>query len=1183
MVDDLREVPRRHPSLDVGIWHLGGTRVLGLTVTMDGRQGADLLELVRPARTVPVHHDDYGVFRSPLSGLPRRGRSGAGCPACGRWRAARRCRCRCPEGGPSSPGRGRPVTAWGVVWHRGRVTDVLPAHPRRGRARPARPRRARRPAARGPVDRDRGPGHRPAAGARRPAHRLGQVGRLLRRHRAAARPRRRARRSSSARCSRSCATRSRRPPGPASGPSRVNSSNVDEWAQVYADVQAGAVDVLLVSPERLNNPGFRDERAAAARAQRPACSSSTRRTASPTGATTSGPTTAGIRTLLGRAAATARRCWPPPRPPTRGSSPTSPSSCRRGHAGAARLAGPRVAAPGGRPRCPSPAHRLAWLADHLDAAPGLRHRLHAHRRRDRGGGRVPAQPRGLGGARTPAGPRTPSAAQAEDDLLGNRIKALVATSALGHGLRQARPRVRRAPRRAAVADRLLPAGRPRRPRRRPGRGRAAARRARTRRSGATSPRSASRPRSRSAPTLAALGEPPAVDRRRSRRGSTCAGPGSRRCSRCSTSTARSGGSGAAGPSPASRGRYDADRYAGSPRTGRPSSRRCASTPPPRAAGWSSCAGSSTTPSARPGSAVRPLRPLHRRAARRRRSRTRRCEAAQARLGRPGRRDRAPRSSGRPGWPPSASTAQGADPGRPAGRRRAGRSAGCPTSAGAPGCGQLLAGGPTGRCPTTCSRAVVEVLAGWGWEQRPGGVVAVPSRAPAASWSAASRRGSPRSGGCRCSARSSAPATSRAGRPQQQRAAAARRRTARSPCPPTCAAALDGGPVLLVDDVLDTGWTLTEAARLLRESGVRPGPAAGARRRRLSRAAAVRHCGRTRAPVRSHLSARSDRRAPPHVAAGDKRSVEPACLLAATAAPPPVAAGGRAGRRLPAAGQDAGTDDRRSPVAERLSAYYRVTPTSNGKPRPPWFSRRRALRLVPRRLRAGGRAGRHRVRGRRRRAGRARRARRPTGPVLPVRGGSAPKSFRRLLDLATAREDGDALVWFAEDDYVYRPEALGAGGGRRPGAAAGRPVRGLHAGQRRLAPPARQPARACARRSSASTSAARRGGGPGTARRRSGCARRRCGRTPGCCGCAAAPAGPGTTRAWQPCRGCRRTRCGALHRDLFLRPSRASAGRVVSRPLLRAAVDAGAPTAEPRRGCRRSSTWPPRRAGLRRAR
>jgi ATP-dependent DNA helicase RecQ len=38
----------------------------------------------------------------------------------------------------------------------------------------------------------------------------------------------------------------------------VNSANTQDWEAVYADVAAGAVDVLLVSPERLNNPGFRD-------------------------------------------------------------------------------------------------------------------------------------------------------------------------------------------------------------------------------------------------------------------------------------------------------------------------------------------------------------------------------------------------------------------------------------------------------------------------------------------------------------------------------------------------------------------------------------------------------------------------------------------------------------------------------------------------------------------------------------------------------------------------------------------------------------------------------------------------------------------------------------------------------------------------------------------------------------
>ena len=39
----------------------------------------------------------------------------------------------------------------------------------------------------------------------------------------------------------------------------VNSANAQDWGQVYDQVRAGAVDVLLVSPERLNNPGFRDE------------------------------------------------------------------------------------------------------------------------------------------------------------------------------------------------------------------------------------------------------------------------------------------------------------------------------------------------------------------------------------------------------------------------------------------------------------------------------------------------------------------------------------------------------------------------------------------------------------------------------------------------------------------------------------------------------------------------------------------------------------------------------------------------------------------------------------------------------------------------------------------------------------------------------------------------------------
>ena len=39
----------------------------------------------------------------------------------------------------------------------------------------------------------------------------------------------------------------------------INSANAGEWEALYAEVAAGQADVLLVSPERLNNPSFRDQ------------------------------------------------------------------------------------------------------------------------------------------------------------------------------------------------------------------------------------------------------------------------------------------------------------------------------------------------------------------------------------------------------------------------------------------------------------------------------------------------------------------------------------------------------------------------------------------------------------------------------------------------------------------------------------------------------------------------------------------------------------------------------------------------------------------------------------------------------------------------------------------------------------------------------------------------------------
>ena len=39
----------------------------------------------------------------------------------------------------------------------------------------------------------------------------------------------------------------------------INSTNIEDWEPIHEAIAAGEVDVLLVSPERLNNPGFRDE------------------------------------------------------------------------------------------------------------------------------------------------------------------------------------------------------------------------------------------------------------------------------------------------------------------------------------------------------------------------------------------------------------------------------------------------------------------------------------------------------------------------------------------------------------------------------------------------------------------------------------------------------------------------------------------------------------------------------------------------------------------------------------------------------------------------------------------------------------------------------------------------------------------------------------------------------------
>jgi L-ascorbate metabolism protein UlaG (beta-lactamase superfamily) len=45
--------------------------VLGIMVTMDGKQGVEPMQIVNPELAIPIHYNDYDVFRSPLSDFQR--------------------------------------------------------------------------------------------------------------------------------------------------------------------------------------------------------------------------------------------------------------------------------------------------------------------------------------------------------------------------------------------------------------------------------------------------------------------------------------------------------------------------------------------------------------------------------------------------------------------------------------------------------------------------------------------------------------------------------------------------------------------------------------------------------------------------------------------------------------------------------------------------------------------------------------------------------------------------------------------------------------------------------------------------------------------------------------------------------------------------------------------------------
>jgi L-ascorbate metabolism protein UlaG (beta-lactamase superfamily) len=66
LFDDLQEIPQRYPEIDLALFHLGGTRIMGMLLTMDDEQGVEALRIIDPREVIPIHYNDYEVFKSPL-------------------------------------------------------------------------------------------------------------------------------------------------------------------------------------------------------------------------------------------------------------------------------------------------------------------------------------------------------------------------------------------------------------------------------------------------------------------------------------------------------------------------------------------------------------------------------------------------------------------------------------------------------------------------------------------------------------------------------------------------------------------------------------------------------------------------------------------------------------------------------------------------------------------------------------------------------------------------------------------------------------------------------------------------------------------------------------------------------------------------------------------------------------
>ncbi|GGZ36587.1 RecQ family ATP-dependent DNA helicase [Streptomyces poonensis] len=213
----------------------------------------------------------------------------------------------------------------------------------------------------------------------------------------------------------------------------INSSNTEEWDTIRREVAAGEVDVLLVSPERLNNPDFRDQVLPELAAATGLLVVDEAHCISDWGHDFR-PDYRRLRTMLADL---------PPGVPVLATTATANARVTAdvaeqlgtgGGSDALVLRGPldRESLSLGVLRLPDAAHRMAWLAEHLDELPGsgIVYTLTVAAAEE-----VTAFLRQSGHTVASYTGKTENAdrRQAEEDLLANRVKALVATSALGMG------------------------------------------------------------------------------------------------------------------------------------------------------------------------------------------------------------------------------------------------------------------------------------------------------------------------------------------------------------------------------------------------------------------------------------------------------------------------------------------------------------------------------------------------------------------------------------------------------------------------------------------------------------------------------------------------------------------------------------------------------------------------------